>query len=174
MECVECRNTGVTKRGVCPKCPQGATFIARTDGGLRMALDAEFAKRFAAEPRGINGETARAVAAMVPEEREEYERARVKLDLVGPSEAKLRLDLEAAEARELEHIREQERLAAAAEESRRDLDALVRASTLRERAAHEDLAQAQRQLERAQQEVEELRRVMSLAPGLPEVKVPPE
>lgn len=85
MECVECRGSGVTKRGVCPKCPAGQRFLERSDGGIRLALQPEFAKRFAAEPRRVNDVPAN-VAAMTPEVRAEYERARVKLGLAEQGE----------------------------------------------------------------------------------------
>jgi hypothetical protein len=45
-DCIECRDQGVTKRGVCTKCPAGPDFIAhRTDGGaLQMWSSPELAR----------------------------------------------------------------------------------------------------------------------------------
>ena len=96
MECVECRNTGVTKRGVCPKCPAGVRFLARSDGGIRVALDPEFARRFTEPTRRERGTTLvdyerRSLAQealergthpalLEPEVRAELERFRAQLD----------------------------------------------------------------------------------------------
>lgn len=90
MECVECRNTGVTKRGVCPKCPAGVRFLERSDGGIRVALDPEFARRFThPQRRDPNAKAAREAlergehpATLSPEVRAEYDRAREALGLV--------------------------------------------------------------------------------------------
>lgn len=90
MECVECRNTGVTKRGVCPKCPAGQRFLERSDGGIRVAFDPEFARRFThPQRRDPNAKAAREAlergehpAKLSPEVRAEYDRAREALGLV--------------------------------------------------------------------------------------------
>lgn len=35
--CIECRDTGITRRGICPKCESGPNFVKhRTDGGALL------------------------------------------------------------------------------------------------------------------------------------------
>lgn len=47
MTCADCRGAGVTKRGVCLKCPAGESFLQRSDGGIRAWFQPEFARALA-------------------------------------------------------------------------------------------------------------------------------